>query len=243
MDGAAGKWRYTERVVFRVIGLLWFAAIHGAGEPLPTKVSKFVLAQLEAKPNLSGQELAGLLPAAIGRQDREQLPFAERYPPWNPKQGEPVLWSVVYSYPQHTGVGGNRIVVESYVVEQGKARLAGRAGRELDGVSLKAERVVHYKPGLYVLIHGNVMWSSGHALPGMAVVYEIDAAGVRVVFRRKASGMLAFAPPHWDGFTVMYHDEARHQAGQNASVIEFYVVEPAGLRRVVYQRYSSPEVK
>lgn len=70
----------------------------------------------------------------------------------------------------------------------------------------------HHKPGLYVLIHGNVMWSSGHTLPGMAVVYEIDAAGVRV-------------------------------AGQTASVIEVYVVEPAGLRRIVYQRYSSPEVK
>ncbi|MBS1826397.1 MAG: hypothetical protein JST93_13835 [Acidobacteria bacterium] len=72
-------------------------------------------------------------------------------------------------------------MIESYVVEGGKPRLAGRAGRELDGVSLRAERVFHPKSGLYVLIHGVVMWASGHSIAGRAAVYEIDATGVRMV--------------------------------------------------------------
>ena len=229
---------------------------------LKAKVSQFITTQLEAEPKLDPRHLRDQLLRILGKEGDKpsecsgtvkqwrairRILFVQRWPQsWGPKETGPVLWGVVYSDAHHVGLMGNRVIVESYVVNQGKANLAGRGGSELDGVAMHAERMNNpdlsvSHPALAVLVHGVVEWTSGHALPGRGALYAIDAAGVRKIWQDGEAGLQVFGHPDGDGFTVMYHDENRHQSSGGdvtlTSVIDVYVVGPKGPTRVVSHRY------
>ena len=113
-------------------------------------------------------------------------------------------------------------------------------GSELNGVSMHADRMWNSLPGLGVLIHGVVEWSSGHALPCKAALYSIDETGVHLIWRIDAASLRVLPDPSGDAFALMYHDEERHQStGKFAltSVVEVYEVLPGGLKQVLRQRY------
>ena len=219
------------------------------------KISEFIIAQLEAEPRLEPRHLRDEIRLLLGRKNQSvtgaqfdsraepepEDPFIQRWPQsWEPGEKGIIIWGVTYSDPHHVGFMGNRIVVESYVVNQGKARLAGRGGSELNGVSMHADRIWNSLPGLGVLIHGVVEWSSGHALPCKAALYSIDETGVHLIWRIDAASLRVLPDPSGDAFALMYHDEERHQStGEFAlsSVVEVYEVLPGGLKQVLRQRY------
>lgn len=219
------------------------------------KISEFIIAQLEAEPRLEPRHHCDELVVILGRKNHSiigtqgdsrtgpdpEAPFIQRWPPsWGPRETGPIIWGVSYSDSHHVGFKGDRIVVESYVVKQGKARLAGRRGSELDGVLMHTERMWNPKPALAVLIHGVVAWSSGHALPGKAAVYSIDDTGVHLTWKIDAASLQVLPSPDGEAFTLMYHDERRHQSTGDfslTSVVEVYLIVPGGMKQIVHQAY------
>jgi hypothetical protein len=96
------------------------------------------------------------------------------------------------------------------------------------------------KPALAVLIHGVVEWSSGHALPCKAALYSIDDTGVHLTWKIDTASLEILPDPSGEAFTLMYHDEERHQSTGDfslTSVVEVYVIVPGGLKQIVRQRY------
>jgi hypothetical protein len=131
-------------------------------------------------------------------------------------------------------MGGRRIIVESYVVEDGKARLAGQGGAEMTGYDLNADVLPGGPPNsVSVLIHGILEWSGGHQFPGKAVLYDVGPAGIGTAWESPMLPGLT-AHPEGGGFTVTYHDEERHlQTGlRDASVTDTYSLGPLGVVRV-----------
>lgn len=224
---------------------------------LKAEVSRFIIAQLEAEPELQPRHLRDQLLRILGRKGREagvqydsqsigqmepEEPFVQRRSFWKPEEKGKVLWGINYSGTHINAFGGNRIVVESYVVREGKATLAGRGGSELDGFNMQAQRIFLGESTLGVVIHGIFEWSSGHVLPAKAVLYEISETGVRKIWERAEPQLRIIATS--DGFILTYHDERRHFAdpakpwGQvRMEIIEVYVAFPTGLTRVARQRY------
>lgn len=218
-------------------------------------ISEFIIAQLEAETRLEPRHLRDELLLMLGRKNQSitgtqrdsrtgpdpEDPFIQRWPQsWGPRETGPIIWGVTYSDPHHQGFMGDRVVVESYVVNQGKARLAGRGGSELDGVSMQADRMSNLHPALAVLIHGVVEWSSGHALPCKAALYSIDETGVHLTWKIDAASLQILPDPSGDAFTLMYHDEKLHQSSSDlslTSIVEVYVIVPGGLKQIVRQRY------
>ena len=205
-------------------------------ERLKVMVSEFVVAQLEAEPSLAESQLRDQLLRILGDW------HSDSGKPWVQKSGgsDGSVWGLAYASFLYQGSGGSRTVVEAYVVEHGKARLAGRGGGELDGVMFAAEPIVNPTPNsMATLIHGIFEWSSGHALPAKAVLYGINATGVKVLWQTPTlPGLQAFGHPNREGFTIMYHDEQRHRDElADDSVIEVYVMRGPEPKRIVQQHY------
>lgn len=210
-------------------------------DQLEAQVSAFLIAQIEAEPKLEPEQLHDQLMLVLGAKPRDSEPavLIQRWPEsWGPRETGPVVWGVVYADFHHHGMDGGRTVVESYVVEGGRARLAERGGSEADGIDLHAYPISTAGRGLEVLVSGTLQWSSGHELPGKAALYSIDQTGVHLTWQIAKPGLRAFGHPDGEGFTVMYHDEDRHTAGNNLdSVIEVYLAGSGELRRIVSQWY------
>jgi hypothetical protein len=79
-----------------------------------------------------------------------------------------------------------------------------------------------------------------NALPCKAALYSIDETGVHLTWRIHAASLQVLPDPEGTAFTLMYHDEKRHQATGDfslTSVVETYVIRPGGLRQIVRERY------
>jgi hypothetical protein len=210
-------------------------------EQLETKLSDFVAAQLEAEPGIDRWQLRDQLIRARGAVPPERSHYHDSQPPYvyrlpasqAPNQAGPVVWAVVYGDALYYGMGGHRIVVESYVVENGKARLAGRGGSEMAGFDLNADEIRGPSPNsIYVLIHGILEWSGGHQFPGKAIVYDLGPAGVQTTWQTPTLPGLT-AHPDGAGFTVTYHDEERHVRDglREASITDTYSLGAEGVVR------------
>lgn len=115
---------------------------------LEDRVSAFITTQLDAEPKLTPDQLHDQIMLVLGAspRDSEHAVLVQRWPPsWGPRETGPVVWGVVYGDQHHDGWLGTRIMVESYVVSQGKAALAGRGGSEVDGINLVAYPMVNFK--------------------------------------------------------------------------------------------------
>jgi hypothetical protein len=210
-------------------------------DQLQAKLSGFILDQLEAEPGIDRWQLREQLFRARGAKPPQRSHYYDGQPPYvfrlpaSPGAGEtgPVVWAIVYGDALYYGMGGRRIIVESYVVERGKARLAGRGGSEMTGYDLNADEMRSPSPNsVSVLIHGILEWSGGHQFPGKAILYEVGPAGVQTAWESPMLPGLT-AHPEGAGFTITYHDEERHvQTGaRDASVTDTYSAGPQGVVR------------
>jgi hypothetical protein len=201
-------------------------------------VATFVMAQLEAEPELDQWQLRDQLMRVLGikradmRDDFHETPLvfpSVRYP-----VKDPAVWAVVYEGDIYNGAGGARVVVESYVVEKGKARLAGRGGAEMNGYALRLGGGQIYNPNagsVSVLTHATAQWSSGHVLPAAAALYAVGPTGVKTLWKLTAPG-IEFVGQVDSGFVIQYHDEDRHSANMPSSAIDLYMTDHETPRRI-----------
>jgi hypothetical protein len=119
-------------------------------------------------------------------------------------------------------MGGSRVVVESYVIENGTARLAGRGGSEMDGYELRTEQL--WNPSANstsILVYGIFMWASGHELPAAAMLYGVGPTGVRRLWKFAAPG-LRLLGQEGGLFVIQYHDERRHSENRPSTAVDAY---------------------
>jgi hypothetical protein len=201
---------------------------------LESLVSAYLIAQIEASPDIKANDLRTRLGELLRSPTPDDLPFVRRTDRFPGRAGASVF-SVVYSGYAWSGCGwdGARVVVESYVLDHGKARLAGRLGRELDGVAGAVHQAVFDE----LLIEGLVTWSSGANLPYKAALYRVDESGVSLVW---ASGELRgmTAAVFGQYLLVNYVDEkAVPASGAKGFVwaLDVYSLED-GIPNLVFQR-------
>lgn len=195
---------------------------------LADTVSTFVTAQLEAAPEIEQWQLRDRLIRVLGTKfdDGDLDRFHE--PPYvfrvlRLKKELPAVWAVCYGDSVWNGMGGLRTVVDSYTVENGRARLAGRGGSEMNGYALTAEQIWNpAENSTSVLTHGIYTWSSGHELPARVVLYGIGAAGVKTLWQFSAPGILVLDSYDMMGFAIRYHDEDRHSKNLPATAFDVY---------------------
>lgn len=199
-------------------------------EHFKSTITGFVIAQLEAEPEIEWWQLRGQLLLVLGTKYEEQTPDHFHEPPYvfrvmRSGKEDPVVWALAYKEDAFHGFGGSRVIVESYVVENGKARLAGRGGTEMDGHDLKAEQI--WNPlanSTSILTHGILQWSSGHALPAAAVLYSVSPEGVKTIWKFAAPALQLLGN---DGmlFAIEYHDEHRHTENLPSLAVDVYSVD------------------
>lgn len=198
-------------------------------EQLKRIVTGFVITQLEAEPAIERGQLRDRLIRILGGQRGEQNADAFLGPPYvfrtlAPNKDGPSVWAVAYRGDVYDGLGGSRTVVESYVVESGKARLAGRSGLETDGYELNAEQIWNPEANsTSILIHGILDWSSGHEHPSAAAPYSVSPAGVKAIWKLTAPGIQFLGK---DGllFVIEYHDEQRHSKNLPSTAVDAYAI-------------------
>lgn len=208
-------------------------------------ISDFIVTQLDAEPRLDRKQLRDQLKQVLGpspEYDPNESPYVFRFPlAWEPNQGEPVLLAIAYREWAYGGIGGARTVVECYVVERGRARLAGRGGAEMSGYGLSIHEILNPPSNsLFILIQGRLEWASGHELPAKATLYAVNHAGVQTIWESKMlPGLDVSTRPGHAEFRVQYHDEERHLAkfdDPHTTLVETYAVGPEGVTRISTER-------
>jgi hypothetical protein len=203
-------------------------------EHIKSLVTEFVIAQLEAEPRLEWWQLRWQV-AQLMPRPYESDPCV--FQVWQPSADDPTVWGVAYMAYAAPGMGGSRIVVESYVVEAGKARLAGRAGSEMNGQVLKAEPIWNpLSNSLSIFGYGTFLMGSGHVLPSAAVLYTVSPVGVRAVWKFNSPG-IEFGGSVGDGFSIYYHDEKRDQKNLPHDGYDVYSIGEDGVPKRVVHRY------
>jgi hypothetical protein len=220
-------------------------AARGRGDfnRLKAIMTNFVITQLEAEPRLDAEllrkQLTRILVVRSG--DHSAAVFRKPLVPYTLPPG-PAIWGVAYEVPLYDGWGGNRIIVDSFVVDQQrKARLTGRGGFEMSGFELGAFEVPNLShDALSVMIYGMWPWSSGHSLPGKAILYSVNPGGVQALWQTPILPGLEAArvPLGPDSFMIQYHDESRHTLKlPDDRTIDTYRVTETGLKRVAHRHW------
>ena len=192
-------------------------------------VTYFVIAQLDAEPAIEWWQLRDQLVRIFGAKFDLNTPDHFHEPPYvfrarRPRKEDPTVWAIAYQGDAFNGQGGMRVVVESYVVENGKARLAGRGGSEMEEYDFKAEEVLNLAANsTLVLTHGRLQWASGHEIPAKAVLYSVSPAGVKAIWSF-ASPALRVIGSEGTYFAIAYHDEKLHSQNLPSTVVDVYAV-------------------
>jgi hypothetical protein len=188
-------------------------------------VASFVIAQLEAEPQIEREQLRGQLIRVFGGKYDEHGLYLHEPPYVFPVQQNPLVLAIVYSGFAWVGSGGARTAVESYVMESGKARLAGRGGSEMNGYGLAADQIWNPSPNsTSIMVHGVYAWSSGHELPAQAVLYGVSPAGVTALWKLAAPGLRLIGSDGWQ-FVIEYHDEERHGVNLPPTAFDVYAID------------------
>ncbi len=202
-------------------------------------VSRYAIGRIEAAPDIKWWELRDGLIRVLGVRYDERLgpdnfhqpPYVFRIePPY--LSNKPVMFSVVYDGEVYIGSGGARIVVESYVLDKGKARLAGRGGSELNGVEGGAQQVDNDE----LLVQGQFTWASGHVLPYEAALYRVSEAGVRLVWKNPDEAQYDMRATVFGGnLFVEYRDPPHETAYSLAYGLDVYFLDK-GVPKLAYHR-------
>jgi len=204
-------------------------------------VSRYVVARIEASPDIKVWDLRNGLIDVLGVKYDERLgpdnfhqpPYVFRIePPY--LSNRPVVFALVYDGDVYDGSGGARVVVESYALEKGKARLAGRGGSELNGIYMRENRGGAQQVGAdELLVQGLVAWSSGHELPYGAALYRVTENGVETVWAKVTPGL--HASVFGSHLMVEYHDEKLDNGHDPDTRLDVYYLDN-GVPKLVFQR-------
>jgi hypothetical protein len=176
------------------------------------------------------QQLVRVLP-----KSEDESPYVFEVPRADAER--PRVWAVAYRLEARYGIGGARTIVDSFVVESGKARLVGAGGVEMNGQRLTADPIRDPMPNsILILGHGIISWTSGHNLPSQAVLYRVNVDGVKSIWRFN-SPSIEFEGSNGNGFAISYHDEHRHEKNLPSSAYDVYAIPTDGSvpQRVVHK--------
>lgn len=152
---------------------------------LKTIVQDFVVRQLQAAPAISDDSLREQLRKLIGRTWAE-LPDGGLYVKsdtgWGPGSKQRV-WAVAYVVWLGThGPGGVGVVIDSYIWESTRTRLAGRQDTDFSGYSLDVDWLASGPDHVNLLAYGRTAGSNGLGV-WKAIVYTCGAKGVVTVWQ------------------------------------------------------------
>jgi hypothetical protein len=152
---------------------------------LKTIVQDFVIRQLDAAPAISDAMLRKQLQKVIGRtwaDPPDSGLYVSSAMPWGPRSTQR-LWAVAYAVWLGThGPGGTGVVIDSYVWEPGRTRLAGRQDSDYSGYSLNADWLFSGPDKVSLLAYGGMSGSNGLG-NWKASVYSCDKEGVHRVWQ------------------------------------------------------------
>jgi hypothetical protein len=159
-----------------------------AGFVLRGKISQFVVDQIEAKPNITKDQLRAQLRAIICAHPNLECDC--NHPPYvlaNAWFGPRGTSQFVVAYQINLGFMGPKgsiTVLESYVVEDGKAKRSAAGGGEFDAYNTNFEMVQQFfnPVEIWVLTWGMVNGASGRGLRGRAAVYRISTDSVTIAW-------------------------------------------------------------
>jgi hypothetical protein len=159
--------------------------VRGSYNQLKAIVQDFVIRQLDAAPAISDARLREQLRKLIGRRWAD-TPDAGLYvlsaTPWGPRSTQRV-WAVAYVVWLGThGPGSTGVVIDSYVWEPVRARLAGRQDSDYSGYSLNLDWLFSGPDKVSLLAYGSMSGSNGLG-NWKATVYSCDKQGVHRVWQ------------------------------------------------------------
>jgi len=179
---------------------------------LKTIVQDFVVRQLDAAPAISDEALREQLRKLIGRfwDDRpEGGLYVKSDTSWGPRSKQRV-WAIAYVvWLGVHGSGGTGAVVESYVWNDGRTRLAGRRDSDFSGYGLEVDWLVVGIPHIGLLAYGRLSGSNGLGT-WRAVVYSCSPQGVQAVWQSPlVPGLTAVARDHLIALRYAHPEEGR----------------------------------
>lgn len=156
---------------------------------LRDRISQFIVDQMAAKPDTTRDQLLAQLRAILCTSpgqvcDCDHPPYIFLNSSWG---GTKAAWPFVVGYQMSLGFMGAKgdvTVMESYLVEDGKARRAARGGGEFDGYVVNFQMIQQfYDPSeIWVLAWGTVQGASGRGLSGRVAVYRTTTDAVKVLW-------------------------------------------------------------
>jgi hypothetical protein len=200
-------------------------------------VSNYVIARINAAPDISPGDLRDGLIQVLGydqRPDPHESPYVFRInPPY--LSNRPVVFSIVDDGAVCYGIDCARIVVESYALDHGKARLAGRGGSEMNGIVMQEARGGAEQVGAdELLVQGQRTWASGHVLPFKVALYRVSETGVQTVWQTPITpGVIATV--FGGHLMVEYHDEELDSEHKPDTRLDVYSLDN-GVPKLVFQR-------
>jgi hypothetical protein len=191
-------------------------------------VQDFVIRQLDAAPAIAEATLREQLRKVIGRTWAD-TPDAGLYVlsamPLGPRSTQRV-WAIVYVVWIGThGPGGTGVVIDSYVWESGRTRLAGRQDSDYSGYSLQLDWLVSGPDKVSFLAYGRMSGSNGLG-NWKATVYSCDKEGVQRVWQiSDVHGLTAVARSE---LITLRHARACQNAASSACAwtYEVYAFQP-----------------
>ncbi len=153
------------------------------------RISQFIVDQIEAKPDITKEQLRAQLQAILCSSQyadcgSDHLPYVLTNA-WFGPNGT-AQFAVAYQLTiGSVGPKGNITVIESYLVENGtKARRAARGGNEFDAYVANFQMVQQFfdPAEIWVLTWGTVQGASGRGLSGRATLYRVGTDAVTIAW-------------------------------------------------------------
>jgi len=176
-------------------------------------ISEFIVRQWETMPSISGRLLETQLRRIFGAEPWDVCHVCDNPPhvyalDWGPnttKRAAIVAYSLSSGF---MGPHGNTTVIESYLWENGKARLVASGGREFDAHSFHTQQVAWYtRPYEYsVLVWGQMINQNGRCISGKAAVYRVTLDSVSPVWQSSPAACNLSAHANSLGWEVDYGD-------------------------------------
>ncbi len=159
-----------------------------SGLVLRDRISQFIIDQIEATPNITKDQMLAQLRAILCSNPNVECDC--EHPPyvftnvWLGPTGT-AQFAVAYQLSLgYMGPKGNITVLESYLVDNAKARRVARGGNEFDAYVANFQMVQQFfdPAEIWVLTWGTVQGASGRGLSGRATVYRVGTDAVTIAW-------------------------------------------------------------
>jgi hypothetical protein len=113
------------------------------------------------------------------------------------------------------GIGGSASIINSYLLADGEARLAGTGGAEMSGINLHGEVLLGTVDSITILTSGTVYGSNG--IPtARAAIYRADTTGVHTVWVSAFRSGLRAVSPNAGEWIIIFVDRNRYEVNPPA---------------------------